>query len=222
MSRGINFYLCEEYSVQNESMLAFSHDILTLYLDIHAKFMFNEINDTVNIVSLSTFNTKNNCKSDRFLNIIKNYPMLADISNTAHYFNVNTYKFYKRMLSLEYGYVLHNIAEALNIKEHPNNNKFVLSGRDMADLSQALKYLIRRKYDESTEEILNNHYIKMLGEYYLPYSNGNKYVSSFDKELLYEFDTNAKNIINLLDVACTAIHENANLSKLAIIIERFD
>ena len=143
----------------------------------------------------------------------------SSIRADFHYVDLQHKVFYKRILSLDYGYELFFMAEALRLEESPNNDKRAFRRREISDLSQALKYLLSRDYKDDTEVILDNPFIESIGEHYLPYYQPG-YMTKTDKMLQKAIDSSLRNMVSLLDVACMATLDNNH--NRSVIVERFD
>ncbi len=222
MSHGFGVYLCEEIKINLPD--SDFDKVRSLY---ELKCRSNPVlpgEDIIipDIISLSAFNIsyKDTKKFAEFIELFGKYPEINDF----HYIDLQHKVFYKRILSLDYGYELFFMAEALRLEEFPKYDKRAFRGREISDLSQALKYLLSRNYKDDTEVILDNPFIESIGEYYLPYYQPG-YMTKTDKMLQKTIDSSLRNVISLLDIACTAILDNHNLNnrnKCSIVVERFD
>lgn len=217
MSHGFGVYLCEEIKIDvPDSDFDKIRSLYKLYRR-STPVLPGETITIPDIISLSPFNIsyRDTKACAEFIELFGKYPEIADFN----YIDLHNKVFYKRILSLDYGYELFFMAEALRLEEFPNNDKRAFRGREISDLSQALKYLLSRNYKDDTEVILDNPFIESIGEYYLPYYQPG-YMTKTDKMLQKTIDSSLRNVISLLDIACTAALDNHR--KCSIVVERFD
>lgn len=217
MSHGFGVYLCEEIKINIPD--SDFDKVRSLY---ELKCRSNPVlpGETItipDIITLSSFDIsyKNTKKCSEFIELFGKYPEIDDF----HYIDLQNKVFYKRILSLDYGYELFFMGEALRLEEFPNHDKRAFRRREISDLSQALKYILSRNYKDDTEVILDNPFIEKIGDHYLPYYQPG-YMTKTDKMLQKNIDSSLRNMISLLDVACTAILDNHH--SCSIVVERFD
>jgi hypothetical protein len=217
MSHGFAVYLCEEIKIDlSDSDFDKVRSLYKLYCRSNP-VLPGETITIPDIISLSSFNIsyKNTKKRSEFIELFGKYPEIDDF----HYIDLQNKVFYKRILSLDYGYELFFMAEALRLEEFPNHDKRSFRRREISDLSQALKYLLSHSYNDDTEVILDNPFIESIGDHYLPYYQPG-YMTKTDKMLQKNIDSSLRNMISLLDIAGTATLDNNH--RCSVVVERFD
>lgn len=217
MSHGFGVYLCEEIKIDLPDS---DFDKVRSLYELNCRsnpVLPGETITIPDIISLSAFDISytNTKKHSEFIELFGKYSEIDGF----HYIDLQNKVFYKRILTLDYGYELFFMAEALRLEEFPKYDKRAFRLREISDLSQALKYLLSRTYNDDTEVILDNPFIENIGEHYLPYYQPG-YMTKTDKMLQKTIDSSLRNIISLLDIACTATLDNHH--SCSIVVERFD